>query len=1192
MAKFCRKCGTKLDEITGLCPKCDAERLAKRSVESGKEEQEVGATQNPLSKKETTERKKAAKKAGKEEEQAGGPTSKKGRRFFPKMLLGMILFLVLAGGFLGTLVHFGFVEFPITDKLLGETKILDYAEDVERDIPETNTSDFELYQSSEPNIVTDTEQGVSFVNNEVLVTLDSAENRHKLENYISTIGGTIVGEIPELADYQILLDKEYTISELETILTELNRQKWIASATPNYCIKIDTQHIPNDKMWSKEWGDIPDGTNWGVEAIEAQEAWDYRDQMTNTVNVGIIDNMFDVYHEDLLFSEMPLGNTLAINNCAWDDHGTHTAGTIAATTNNKKGIAGISINDNLYGVSYAGLAVGGYDTLQSMKIALYYLIVTNNCAVINMSIGTDHSTFEASRGCVLATNELNNLASGIENLLQQLIDKGYQFVICKSAGNQNEVGGSYQYFRKDETDCDYAYEYYKYSDYLKYLNGESGYEHFEKYKDEKAAIESRLESGNVDAKYDFLGTISNQEVQDRIIVVGAAKSLGTHNEGGFLWFGRETVHNGFAIAEFSQCGDRVDVLAPGVDIYSCVKNGYSSKPGTSMAAPHVSGVASLLFSVNSNINASDVKKIICDAAVGSYGVENYGLLNAKNAVQAAVNYIPAPEQTEQSGEKPDLTDALSDAVEFNGHYYKLYDESLTWQEAKDACEQAGGHLVTITSQEEQDFISGHLQGAAKRSYWIGLSDEEENDNWTWVTGEPFSYSNWARNEPNHGYGGSEHYVAIVSCDTFYNYEVLFGQWNDHVNNDVELYQFGYICEWENGTALPNDKPSQEPEHTGADSALKKYIEAANKTTATGSWTEDMTMEAQMLLKDSSSTVNAKINMDASVDISGWNGTDTSSLYMSGWANMSVLDQEIAYTMTWKNGMAHYKYTKPTVTETDMKVDPSFFDIHSLTEDMILSSSISGNQIELTIKGDELTKIGVTTAGEMLQGVTKLSYSNADVRVSISSGTGAIDTVSMTFSVSMTIQGYDASAEYTIEYQFSNYGNSASIIPGDDGEDVDKRSIWLDELQIVDSDRYTGNMGDSFVGKIGTRNDVIDTKGNSYEHGLEAWIARWNYQDESSWAWSTYDLGGKYSTLSGTIGLLESCYNKTDFNTTLEIWGDDVLLYSLDLLPDMENKEISLDITGVKSLKISLYDNKSVSGGTAFALGNFKLLENG
>jgi len=149
-------------------------------------------------------------------------------------------------------------------------------------------------------------------------------------------------------------------------------------------------------------------------------------------------------------------------------------------------------------------------------------------------------------------------------------------------------------------------------------------------------------------------------------------------------------------------------------------------------------------------------------------------------------------------------------------------------------------------------------------------------------------------------------------------------------------------------------------------------------------------------------------------------------------------------------------------------------------------------------------------------------------------------------------------------------------------------IWLDELQIADSDRYTGNMGDSFIGKIGTRNGTVDINGNNYEHGLEAWIARWNYKDESSWAWCTYNLNGNYKSLAGTVSILNGSYNKSRFNTTLEIWGDDTVLYSQNLSSDMSNKDIDLNISGVKILKVSLYDNESSSGGTSFALGNFRI----
>lgn len=166
--------------------------------------------------------------------------------------------------------------------------------------------------------------------------------------------------------------------------------------------------------------------------------------------------------------------------------------------------------------------------------------------------------------------------------------------------------------------------------------------------------------------------------------------------------------------------------------------------------------------------------------------------------------------------------------------------------------------------------------------------------------------------------------------------------------------------------------------------------------------------------------------------------------------------------------------------------------------------------------------------------------------------------------------------------------AAGMLPGVAFAVKDNDVVWLDELSISDSDRYTGNMGDSFIDKIGTRNGTIDTEGNDYSHGLEAWIARWNFMNESSWAWCTYSLDGQYKELSGTIGILDRSYNKTNFNTTIEIWGDEKLLYSSVLTPNMTNKAINLDVSGVNVLKISLYDNESASGGTSFALGDFRL----
>lgn len=514
----------------------------------------------------------------------------------------------------------------------------------QREIPDTDTSGFIYCSSSEENIVEDKEQGLLYVNNEILVTLESEDDRGKLVDYLNPLDGSIVGEIPEVADYQVLLKKEYSLDELNQIILDLEKQDWVKSAMPNYAIKSDAQYIPNDSKWKRKWGKIPEGKNWGAEAIKSEQAWDYKDDMTNTVNIGFIDDMFDADHEDLTFSEMPFGSIavdqkISEGKLKWSDHGTHTSGIAAADFDNGKGIAGISINQNLYGVAMKGLEAYEYDTVQNWKIAFYYLIAEKKCKVVNCSLGYDQYTFEASRGGKTATEELQAWSDGISDFLEALIDMDYEFVICKSAGNQNKVGGNYQYFKKDDGDTSTSLDYYSYAEYLNYLRGERNEDnaYFERYVNRRNEIEAKLESGNVKAKYDIFGMIQDEKVKSRILIVGAAENAGYHREGFLGIFGKK-VHDGYKIADFSQYGGRVDIIAPGVDIYSTISGGYGMMSGTSMSAPMVSGAAALLWSIDPDLRAADVCKLLCKSGtkivgLGETGYTGYPMLNIGESVK-------------------------------------------------------------------------------------------------------------------------------------------------------------------------------------------------------------------------------------------------------------------------------------------------------------------------------------------------------------------------------------------------------------------------------------------------------------------------------------------------------------------------------------------------------------------------------
>lgn len=98
------------------------------------------------------------------------------------------------------------------------------------------------------------------------------------------------------------------------------------------------------------------------------------------------------------------------------------------------------------------------------------------------------------------------------------------------------------------------------------------------------------------------------------------------------------------VASWSGYGDWVDVVAPGVNIYSTLPvNGYGYKSGTSMAAAYVSGMAGLLFTVVSDANRNgfvndEVRKAIetnCDE-LGIKGIGK-GRINALEAVTYALS---------------------------------------------------------------------------------------------------------------------------------------------------------------------------------------------------------------------------------------------------------------------------------------------------------------------------------------------------------------------------------------------------------------------------------------------------------------------------------------------------------------------------------------------------------------------------
>ena len=144
---------------------------------------------------------------------------------------------------------------------------------------------------------------------------------------------------------------------------------------------------------------------------------------------------------------------------------------------------------------------------------------------------------------------------------------------------------------------------------------------------------------------------------------------------------------------------------------------------------------------------------------------------------------------------------ISSEVSSNGHTYRIYDEGLTWRAAEAWCEENGGHLATITSQEEQDIIEQLLINGTKNSYWLGgLSTTTGRV--VWVTGEEDSYKHWSPGQPD-DYNGNENAMMMYRNRNPLSGGSGFGLWNDLLEdgtcNSEEFFgmnNFGFIYECE------------------------------------------------------------------------------------------------------------------------------------------------------------------------------------------------------------------------------------------------------------------------------------------------------------------------------------------------------------------------------------------------------------
>lgn len=152
----------------------------------------------------------------------------------------------------------------------------------------------------------------------------------------------------------------------------------------------------------------------------------------------------------------------------------------------------------------------------------------------------------------------------------------------------------------------------------------------------------------------------------------------------------------------------------------------------------------------------------------------------ENTTEAAVEAISV--ETPQAGTIAEgAANQAAATVVYEGHTYARFDIALNYSQAEKFCEQAGGHLATLTSWRENLAVQSILDDASYDEYWLGASDEEWEGSWKWTTGEAFDWTNWDDSQPDN-YNGDEDFLTIYS---------YYGSWNDRSTDEEDI---GFVLE--------------------------------------------------------------------------------------------------------------------------------------------------------------------------------------------------------------------------------------------------------------------------------------------------------------------------------------------------------------------------------------------------------------
>ncbi|MBO5488810.1 MAG: S8 family serine peptidase, partial [Eubacterium sp.] len=215
----------------------------------------------------------------------------------------------------------------------------------------------------------------------------------------------------------------------EELIDKLDSSAYVLSVEPDYCIqKMSSTNDPlSDSQWALDGGGKFNGTTKGISYSRKPQA-----NSSDTPVVAIVDTGIDYTNEDIkdniwvnpypnqlpgLYGYDFGDNDIDPLDSSEDSHGTHCAGTIAASADNQLGIAGVASNVKLMGLKV-------FDA--SEKANTSYVISAFNYIYQAKQLGVNVVAVNCSWGG-------NNSSTAFKTIVEQLGNAGVLFVFA--AGN-------------------------------------------------------------------------------------------------------------------------------------------------------------------------------------------------------------------------------------------------------------------------------------------------------------------------------------------------------------------------------------------------------------------------------------------------------------------------------------------------------------------------------------------------------------------------------------------------------------------------------------------------------------------------------------------------------------------------------------------------------------------------------------